>query len=329
MHPLRTFGPVLGAGVALALLAACSGGSQLAPGSALPGGNGPLSQARAVPAARPGPGWLSAEAAAGTALLYVADQFNQRVAIYSQFGKNPAPIGQITDAIGGPDGLFVDKKGTLYVCNFGTATVTEYPKGQTTHSKTLTGAGSPKYVVVGVDGTVYVSNFNASANGQVLEYANGSTTPTTTIPFQTYPAGLALDKLNRLYVAYNAPTVNDIEVLRFLPGKTTGKNLGIHITGGSAGGATIDSSGNLLIDNQGLPGVEVFPPGATQPSQLITGFNLAYQIALNHRNNHLYISDPFAPSVNEVTYPGAKPINTITNSLSAAFGVATSPDGPY
>ena len=33
-------------------------------------------------------------------------------------GSNPAPIGEITDAISGPDGLFVYKNGTLYVCNF-------------------------------------------------------------------------------------------------------------------------------------------------------------------------------------------------------------------
>lgn len=258
-------------------------------------------------------------------MLFVADQGNQRVDIFAQTGKDQAPIGQITDAISGPDGLFVDGNGTLYVCNFGTGTVTEYPKGQTTHSKTLTGAGSPKYVVAGVDGTVYVSNFNGSSNGQVLEYAGGSTTPTTTISFQTYPAGLALDRRNRLYVAYNDSNV-DIEVLRFPPGKTHGKNLGIHVKYGYAGGATIDNNRDLLIVDQSRALVDVFPPGATVPSQQITGFSLAYQIALNHRNTHLYVSQP-SGTVTEVSYPAGTPIDTINQTLGGAYGVATSPDG--
>lgn len=324
MRLFRTFTSALGIGAAIELLVACSGGSQLAPPSPLTG----LPRLQAT-SAHPGAGWLSPQAKAGTMLLFVADQPHQRVAIFPQNVKNPAPIGQITDAISGPDGLFVDKKGTLYVCNFGTGTVTEYPKGQTTHSKTLTGAGSPKYVVVGVDGTVYVSNFDSSSNGQLLEYVGGSTTPTTTILIQRFPAGLALDKNNNLFVAYNDGTNNDVEVLKFAPGSTHGTNLGIHLKSAYAGGATIDKVGNLLVDDQNLPGVDVFPPGATQPSQVIKGFHLAYQIALNRRNNRLYVSDPFGPLVNEVKYPAGKVVNTISNSLGGAFGVATSPDGSF
>jgi hypothetical protein len=330
MRLFRTSGSTLaGAGAAIALLAACSGGGspQLSPVSSPI--NGILGASRLAPArARPlAAGWLAPQARAGKALLFVADQSNQRVVIFPQRGKNPAPIGDITDAIAGPDGLFVDRKGTLYACNFGNGTVTEYAKGQTTHSTTLTGAGSPKYVVVGRDGTVYVSNFNASSNGQVLEYAHGSTTPTTTIDFKTFPGGLALDKGNNLYVAYNDSTNGDLEVLKFAPGSTQGTNLGIHVKFGYAGGATIDKQGNLLIVDQSVATVDVFPPGATQPSQQFTGFALAYQIALDRRNNHLYVSDPFGPSVAEIAYPSGTPITSISNSLSGAFGVATSPDG--
>jgi len=273
-----------------------------------------------------GAGWLSSEAKSGKGLLYVADQPNQRVVIFSLSG---APAGQITDAIAGPDGLYVDIHGTLYVCNFGAGTVTEYAKGQTTHSKTLTGSIGPKYVVAGHDGTVYVSDFADGSNGKLYEYAGGSTTPTTTISFQTFPAGVALDRHNKLYVAYNDSTKNDIEVLKFAPGKTKGRNLGIHLKFGNAGGMTFDKSGDLLVDDQSLPGVDVFPPGASTPSQQITGFSLAYQIALNHADTHLYVSDPFGPSVAEVTYPSGTPIRSITNSLAGAYGVATSPDSPY
>ena len=206
MHAHRLLSALaLAAGTRVA--AGCSGGAHAVPLA----GSAPLS-ARS--------GWLSPLAKHG-GQLYVADQPHQRVAIFSQ--SSGEPTGQITDAIGGPDGLYVDPSGTLYVCNFGAGTVTEYPKGQTTHSKTLTGTIGPKYVVAGRDGTVYVSDFGDGSNSNLYEYADGSTTPTTTIPFTTFPAGVALDTHNKLYVAYYDSTNDDIEVLKFAPGSTKGR----------------------------------------------------------------------------------------------------------
>src|SRR5579871_1786701 len=118
----RTVTSATSAGAAVALLAACSGGGQLAPRAPI---TGDATQSRSVAATdgangilgvpslrmstnRPGAGWLSPEAKAAKQLLYVSDQANQRVSIFSQRGKNPAPVGQITDGISGPDGLFLD-----------------------------------------------------------------------------------------------------------------------------------------------------------------------------------------------------------------------------
>jgi hypothetical protein len=312
MHAHRLLSALALAATA-AVAAGCSGVAHALPLA----GSAPLS-ARS--------GWLSPLATHG-GQLYVADQPNQRVAIFSQ--SSGAPTGQITDAIAAPDGLYVDPSGTLYVCNFGAGTVTEYPKGQTTHSKTLTGTIGPKYVVAGRDGTVYVSDFGDGSHSNLYEYANGSTTPTTTIPFETFPAGVALDTHNKLYVAYSDPTNSDIEVLKFAPGSTKGKNLGIHIKFDNPGGLAFDKKGDLLLDDQSLPAVDIFPPGATSPSQQIKGFSLAYQIALNKKDKHLFVSDPFGPSVEEVAYPSGTPIRSFSSGLAGAFGVATSPDSPY
>ncbi|HEY2476333.1 MAG TPA: hypothetical protein VGI19_16215 [Candidatus Cybelea sp.] len=312
MHVHRILSALaLAAGAAVA--AGCSGGTHAVP------------LAGSVPASTRS-GWLSPLAKHG-GQLYVADQSNQRVAIFSQ--STGTPTGQITDAISGPDGLYIDPKGTLYVCNFGAGTVTEYPKGQTTHSKTLTGTIGPKYVVAGRDGTVYVSDFGNGSHSNLYEYAHGSTTPTTTIAFATFPAGVALDTHNKLYVAYSDPNNGDIEVLKFKPGSTKGKNLGIHIPLDSPGGLAFDKQGDLLLDDQSLPGVDIFPPGATLPSKQIEGFSLAYQIALNRNDTHLFVSDPFGPSVEEVAYPSGTPIRSFSSGLAGAFGVATSPDSPY
>lgn len=303
---------------AAAILTACSGNGST-PAYPMP---------RGVNAAKSSLGWLSHQAKIGKQLLFVADQPSQSVYIFPQKGKNPAPIGQITQGIAAPTGLFVDRHGTLYVCNFGAGTVTVYPKGDLSPSKTLTQAGNaPIDVVVGKDGTAYVSDFNSGLDGHVFEYAPNSTTPTKTISLTGYPEGLALDHSNNLYVAYQK-TSNAGTVLKFKPGSTRGRDLGLAIT--LVGGATVDSQNNLLVVDQSNPEphVDVFPPGATQPSQMIGGFALALDIALNHSDGHLYVTQNQNPAVvYDVSYPSGTILQQITNSLEAVYGVATSPDG--
>ncbi|HTV73474.1 MAG TPA: hypothetical protein VME66_07220 [Candidatus Acidoferrales bacterium] len=282
---------------------------------------------QSMPAAGPhasGGGWLSPDAKKGKNLLYVADASYNAIRIYKQKGSNQQPIGEITEGVSGPYGLFMDPKGRLYSCNFGNGTVTVYPRGKKSPSETLTGAGSPIDVVAGKDGTVYVANFNSGSNGTVLEYAKGQTSPTKTIVTfgsGSFPEGLGLDSSNNLYVAYNT---NDGEVEEFVSGSSSGKNLGIHV--GYVGGLTIDRENDVLLDDQNLPGVDVYPPGSNTPSEQITGFSLADFIALNHKNSELWVTAPFTPKVYGVSYPAGKTVDTIT-SLESAFGVATSPDG--
>ncbi len=271
-------------------------------------------------------GWLSAQAATGKQLLYVADQFGQTVYVYPQGVTNPKPIGAITQGVSAPDGLFVDHDGALYVCNFGAGTVTVFPKGSISPSKTLTGAGvAPIDVVVGRDGTVYVADFNEGQNGHVYEYAGGSTTPTTTIDLAGYPEGLALDHHNNLYVAYQS-TVGT--VLRFTPGSTTGTDL--HLDVALVGGAAIDANDDLLVVDQSNPAphVDVFPLRIAARPRQIGGFALAFDVALNARNDRMYVTEAENPAaVYEVSYPAGTIVQRITNSLTSAFGVATSPDG--
>jgi hypothetical protein len=288
--------------------------------------NGVVTHGASLPAAghAAGAGWLSPQAKKAKNLLYAADQDAGAIEIYNQKGSSQQPIGKITTGVSGADGLFVDSHGKLYVCNFGNGTVTVYPRGKTSPSETLTGAGSPIDVVTARDGTVYVANFNSGTNGTVLEYAKGQTSPSKTIVTLgsgAYPEGLGLDSSNDLYVAYN---LIDGEVLEFTPGSSNGKNLGIHV--GAAGGLTVDHHNDLLLVDQILPGVDVYAPGTSTPSQQITGFAAAFDLALNHKNNELWVTAPFKPAVYGVSYPAGKIVDTIT-ALTSAFGVGTSPDG--
>jgi sugar lactone lactonase YvrE len=261
-----------------------------------------------------------------THVVYVADENGQTVYIFPQSGHDQKPVGKITAGLAAPNGLFVDAQQDLYVGNFGGGTVTVYHRGRITPFRTLTGAGSAIDVVVGLDGTVYVSNWDSGTDGQLLEYAPKHDTPTTTIAVNGGPEGLALDKNNNLYLAYNDASIGDGEVLKFNPGATVGKNLGIHI--GNAGGATVDSHQRLVLVDQNVPEVDIFPQGATKPSKQITGFSLAFDVALNQTDDRLWVTDPFT-AVNEVYYPSGKPVDSITNTITSAFGVATSPHGSY
>jgi hypothetical protein len=291
-------------------------GVRLPPGLAFPSASGAA-----------GPGWLSPDAKRAKNLLYVANQAGAAIEIYKQAGTNQSPIGKITQGLSGVDGLFVDSHKKLYACNFGNGTVTVYPPGKTSPSETLTGAGSPKFVVVALDGTVYVANYNSNTNGTVLIYPPGQTSPSgTLVTFGTnsFPEGLAIDSNGNRYVAFNS---SDGEVLEFPPNSSSGTNLGIHV--GYVGGLTIDKNNDLLLVDQNLPGVDVFPPGSSTPSQQIKGFTLAYAVALNKRNSQLFVSTPFGspPKVSRVAYPAGTIDDTITSGLSSAFGVATSPEG--
>jgi len=259
-------------------------------------------------------------------LVYVSDENQQAVWIFPQFGVNQAPIGEITSGVAAPNGLFVDANGKLYVCNFGGGTVTEYRRGATTPDRTLKNAGSAIDVVVGLDGWVYVSDWDSGTNGRLLEYAPKQTNPAHIIAVNGAPEGLALDQSNNLYMSYNDATNGDGEVLKFAPGSLVGTNLGIHI--GYSGGATLDSSQNLVLVDQNVPGVDIFPPGATKPSRQIKGFALAFDIALTAGDDRLWVTDPLTPVV-ETRYPNGRQINSLTHSLGSAYGVATDPHGSY
>jgi hypothetical protein len=271
-------------------------------------------------------GWLSPEAKAGKDVLYVADQGPNAIDIFSEKGTNQQPIGQITDGVSGPDGIFVDHKRNLYVCNFGNDTVTVYPPGATSPSETLTGSSSPIDVVVDKSGNVFVSNFNGSSNGKVLEYLKGQTTPSKTIVqfgAGSFSEGLGFDKQGDLYVAFNSAGGG---VLEFTPSNPSGTNLGIRV--GYVGGMTIDKAGDILLVDQNLPGVDVFAPGQTTPSHQYKPSALVFDLALDKKNKNLYVSDAFQPpSVNELSYPAGTVVDTITGTLQSAFGVATSPEG--
>ena len=279
-------------------------------------------------------------------LLYVgflASSGNGAV-VFDQHGSNQHPIGQISQGVDAPFGVFVDDKHNLYVANVKSGTVTVYPPGASSPSETLEGAGAPIDVTVAHDGTVYVVNdqavYSRTGGGSVLEYDSGQTKPSKTIVTfvkKSWPRAVALDSGGDLFVAYNrdggASWKPDGRVLEFAPGSSSGKDLGIRV--GEAGGLAIDKHDNLVLVQYGNsyyfpPNINIFAPGSKKPTKQVPspyGYP-GYAVALNQSNTEMWLSCPSLGVAFGVTYPGGKLVDTISSGLSGfTLGIATDPNG--
>lgn len=235
--------------------------------------------------------------------------------------KNPAPIAKITDAIGCPYGLAMDRQGTLYVANqcsptSNRYTVTEYPKGQTTHSVSITnGIDNPAGLAVDRAGTLYVSN---EMTESIAEYPQGATSPSKVVSGQglVAPWGLALDAKQNLYVAdYIANQVFEIP-------KGTGTVKALNLSGlTEAIAVAFDSAGNLWVaDFSGY--VNIYPPGATVPSQHLTyGYTSPWAVSADRSGNVVVANFQIPDLVYEYAPGQFTPEATLTHGITTPTGV--------
>jgi sugar lactone lactonase YvrE len=278
-------------------------------------------------------------------LLYVSDLGPNDVAWYNRSRLTKGPIGTITRGVSGPDGVFVDVTGSIYVVNnVRTSNVTVYPpRGNKPSVRYTEGLHHPVDVVVGAEGTVYVANFDSGQSGTVVEYASGTTTASKILRPGGSVYGLALDARNRLYVAYQSSRFGAIK--QYLFGSTVGRLLPAKI--GIPGGIQIDLDGNIVVCDQGFASVKVFRPDSPSPSSVYQ-LNSPYRIALAPHNHRLYITQPFlsgsrrgqahanfagdfgaalrdSPSQSQLTvleYPSGTLIANITGVVNFPLGVA-------
>jgi sugar lactone lactonase YvrE len=271
---------------------------------------------------RRGRGWMSPAAKACKQKLYVSSYRLNYVSVYCTKGHNQPPIGQITSGIQTPEGANTDRAGNLYVTNTNANTVTEYAPGATTPSFTYSsGLAFPAGVAVDSSGNVYVSSLSPAS---VEVFAQGSNTPLRSMTDMTYPIDLALDPAGDLYVTTFTSTFGNGQILKYPPGGTTGTDLGI-LTG-EPGGITLDASNDIVTADQRLPGVLVFPPGATQPAATFAQATVDPDpVRFSKNEKQVYVGDAIDNAVYVYAYPGGTLVDTITDGIDGPNGVALDP----
>lgn len=331
MSSIHAKGTIAGV-VAGVLLAGCSSGSVMTPVS----GSGPVSGAAVASGTRllPGPvvmgptvvplvpkrvaaprGWPAGKK---SKLVFVANISANEVLMYSQ-GKNPQPVGSITDGLSDPAGLAVDIKGTLYVSNLGNNTITEYPVGSTSPSVTLSSGLDGNYGdAVDNKGDVFAVNLNTNS---LVGYKPGKTQPFETVTGLDNPTGVATDSKNNVFIACDANnTVYEVPA-----GSSTLQNSGLLGLVGPIGLA-FTKGDTLYVSNFGSGNVAVYDKGSDSPNTTITNGITAPTLNAFAANG-TFIQTNQGGAIPEYKKGKGNPFASITG-VSGPLGVTASPRSP-
>jgi hypothetical protein len=160
---LKFGGYALGVCAAVAMLPGCSGSPMPISPQSL---SSPSSQRNGATAAHPdhGQSWMAPDAK-NQELLYISDIGTYDVYVYSY------PKGELQGTLtgfSGPEGECVDKKGDIFIANFGASNTLEYAHGGTSPIATLS---DPGYYPSGCSidpttGDLAVTNYQATGGGQ-------------------------------------------------------------------------------------------------------------------------------------------------------------------
>jgi len=300
------------AAAALAL-EACSGAN----------GGAPLSALANQAAAAHQVGGPTLPAACPTSRIYVADFAKTDVEVYPQGVSNPSPCAKITTGISGPEAVYVDAKGKLYVANFGTSTVTVYLRSKKTPNLTIPTAGPGYDLFVGKDKTLYVAE---ATRNSVEEFAAGATTPFLSLTINGGPHGVATDSHNNLYVSYLSDSDGLSHVERFAPKAPTGTDLGFTVS--FSGEVKFDAQNDLIIGDRNNSIIYIYPPHQIVPSRSFpTSGGKPVNFVLNDTETLLYVSGFFSVAI--VDYQSGTQVDSISTGLTSPSGVALYPPAPY
>ena len=299
---------LLGATIAMALLAGC-------------GGAAPVPEAaNQIVSARSDRSQIS-RSATSSKLLYIARYSSDDVRIYDS--RTLALVGSLS-GIANPVGVALDSRRNVYVVDQGLNVVKVFHRGSGTPFETLTDPdGFAIQVTVGNDGTVYVSNeYNTHlGNGNVVVYPPGETRPNRRIDDSHFSVveDVGLDSHNNLYVTFfDFHAVGRVN--EYPSGSTHGKTLPISLNG--AGGIELDSNNDLVLADPNGGSVKVFAQGASVPKYEFAKQFSPWDVALARNSTRAFVTDQFTGNTYEYALPSGKRLNVIPNPPYYTRGVA-------
>jgi DNA-binding beta-propeller fold protein YncE len=310
----------------MALLGGCSGGAAVTPpplrSFVLPSG-AELRPERRAPFSLERP---LARRARVERNLFVSNDGNGVIVLKN---KSYVSAGEITNGLNGADGLWVDKKGNLYVANYNGVNVTEYRRDSFAPSCTYSGGLSdPVDVTTDDAGNVYVVDAGVYSTyaGYIYEYPQCRNSVSKIYDVAGDPEGAAVDAQGDLFVSYLVASSGFFE--EFKRGSYVGTSLGATV--GFAGGLILDSRGDLIADDQD-GSIDIIAPPYDRAAVLVGGLSQPFHDALNKKENRLFSTDFASGTVSVFEYPSGQLVTTLGkgNDIYDAAGVAESPNAVF
>ena len=244
-------------------------------------------------------------------------------------------VGQITNGLAVPEGIFVDSGHNLWVANLNNVLV--FPRGGLTATTTLTDpVGDPADVTVCANGTAYVADLydNSNSNAASVQiYPPGSTSPSGSL---TYPNDfrngfLTCDAAGNVFVALlTGDYIGDGRVIEFPQGQESGaKDLGITLQ--DPGGIRPDNAGNLLVTDLVADTIAEYTESGTATGVSIATGAPIFGIALNRDGKTVLGANPNGPNGVTWSFPAGRQKHIYTccsrigPPLQNIYGVAFDP----
>lgn len=263
--------------------------------------------------------------------LFVSDSSNPGVIEeFKADGSSNTPVGSIT---GGssipmvtPDGVGVDKSGTLYVADNNPNNVLEFPQGASVPTTSLTyQVLAPLTVGIDPSQNIYVVN---DRGGPIVIFPPGQTMPSSELGGFYYPTDVAWDSKGNLYVVdeLHPSTPRPGAVIRFAPGKTKGVDLKLKGLSYPVGIA-VDKSDDIIVSNLGNNSITEYATGATTSKRTITsGVCDPVHMVLNSITD-LFVAEAGTNTVNMYKPLLKTPTVTLSGKeLKAVRGVTINPN---
>jgi hypothetical protein len=240
-----------------------------------------------------------------------------------------SPIFELPSALSGDVGITTDSGGNVYVCNETAGTVTVFPPGNTTPSRTITGLSDPCYpnnIAVDAKGDIIVP----LEDSNVVEYTPASgNTPARTMT-NSYPA-VALDASGNIFVANYDGAEEGVSV--FAAGSTS-STPAFTFNAGMSGPfiPAFDSHGNLYVLNYSGRNVTEYKPPFSSASAVAQTFGSSASISTDSFGlvvdgaGNVYVGNDSSAAVTE--FSPASPTTLVRTLASGDTGpIAVDPLG--